>query len=422
MGYPPTPSGWVPAGPPPPGYRPPPGHLPLPGFAPAPGYPPPAYPSPPGFAPAPGHSPPGYPSPLGSAPSPGYLPPPHPPPPGSGPTSGYPPPPGGWPAPGLATPGQPAYALPYPAYAFPTWAWTPPAVGWGRFRAQSFGELLDSAFTVYRRRFLAIVAIMALFQLPYLTVEFFSERSVLSYLPSFGSTTVETPAQLQSQLNGILGALLVVLAVTVAYYLFLLPLAEGAVIKVVSDDYLDRKSSVGSALGLAFHRIVPLIGFVLLGLAIALAPLVVVVGLSVLAGGGAGAAIAVVLFLAWLVYVVFVGIRLSLGVQALVLEKLGPMGALRRSFQLTQGSFWRIFLFYLVMLLVSGIVGELLQALFSIFIQGLSQDTQLMVSSLAGGVVGILTSPFILILLTLVYYDVRIRREAFDLEMLAQSL
>ena len=48
--------------------------------------------------------------------------------------------------------------------------------------------------------------------------------------------------------------------------------------------------------------------------------------------------------------------------------------------------------------------------------------TQASIQLLSSGVIGIFTSPFILILLTLVYYDIRIRREAFDIEMLAQSL
>ena len=67
---------------------------------------------------------------------------------------------------------------------FPTWAWAPPVTGSGRFRAQSFGELLDSTFTVYRRKFLPILAITALFQLPYLAVEYFGERSPFATISS----------------------------------------------------------------------------------------------------------------------------------------------------------------------------------------------------------------------------------------------
>lgn len=330
-------------------------------------------------------------------PSPGYLPQP------AG-YAGYPAPPPGTPAPG-----------------FPTWAWSPPAVGWGRFRAQSFGELLDAAFTVYRRKFLPIVAIMALFQLPYLAVQLFGERSVWSSLATLQSGPV-SPAQLRSETASVLGATAVLLAVTLAYYVLLLPLAEAAVVKVVGDDYLDRPTGVGAALGLAVRRAAGVIGFLLLELAVVGVPPLVLFALGILVGGAGGAGIAVVALVGGGVYAVVVVVRLSLGVQALILERLSPRAALRRSLRLTRGSFWRILLFYVVIVIVGTIVGGLLQGVAGLFIHGLSTATQLEVTSLADGVVGVFTSPFILILLTLVYYDIRIRREGFDLEMLARSL
>jgi hypothetical protein len=294
-------------------------------------------------------------------------------------------------------------------------------LGWGRFRAQSIGELLDSAFTVYRRRFLVIVAVMAVFQLPYLAVQLLGERSALSTIASL-QTGSPTAAQLEAELGNLAAAAVTVLAISVAYALFLLPIAQGAVIRVVGDDYLDRTPGIGSALAMAFRRGGALIGFGLLVLAIILVPLGLILLLGVLVGGAAGVGLILLLGIAWAVYFVIFGVRLSLGAQAVVLERTGPVAALRRSFALTAGSFWRIVLFYVIVNVVSSIVSELLGLLIGLFTGGLSPGSQLLVSALASGIIGLLTSPFLLILLTLVYYDVRIRREAFDLEMLARSL
>ena len=294
-------------------------------------------------------------------------------------------------------------------------------MGWGRFRAQSFGELLDAAFTVYRRKFLPILAIMALFQLPYLAVQLIGERSVWSSLATLQSG-VASPAKLRSETAGALAAGAVLLVVTVAYYVLLLPLAQAAVVRVVGDDYLDRPAGIGSALGLAVHRAGGIIGFVLLEILVVGVPPAALFAAGILVGGPGGAGLAVVALVAGVVYAVILVVRLSLGVQALILERLSPLAAVRRSLRLTRGSFWRILLFYVVIVIVGSIVGEVLQGVAGIFIGGLSTATQLEVTSLADGVVSIFTSPFILILLTLVYYDVRIRREAFDLEMLARSL
>ena len=65
---------------------------------------------------------------------------------------------------------------------------------------------------------------------------------------------------------------------------------------------------------------------------------------------------------------------------------------------------------------------RLLGLLPGLFVSALPLGTRAVIEVLATGVVQIFTSPFILILLTLVYYDIRIRREAFDIEMLAQSI
>jgi amino acid permease len=128
------------------------------------------------------------------------------------------------------------------------------------------------------------------------------------------------------------------------------------------------------------------------------------------------------LLVAWLVFFIFTYVRFCLGIQTVVLERLSPVAALRRSMRLTHGSFWRIVLFYIVIALVSGILSGVLTQLTGLVAGAAPLATRTAIEVLADGVVQIFTSPFILILLTLLYYDIRIRREAFDIEMLAQSI
>ena len=292
--------------------------------------------------------------------------------------------------------------------------------GSGRFRAQSFGELLDSTFTVYRRKFLPILAITALFELPYLVVEFFAERSPLATLLNLSTQAQPTTtAAALHELGTLTAALLVILAVSLGYYILLMPLAQGGVIRVVSDDYLDRPTGVGPGLGTALSRIRALIGYVLLELLIGVGPIVVGFGIALLAGSSG---LLLLFLLAWVVWVIFVFIKMCLGIQAVVLERLPPSAAVRRSFHLTAGSYWRIFLFYVVIIVVSSILSGVLGGLTGLFIGAAPAITQASIEVVTSGAISIFTSPFILILLTLVYYDIRIRREAFDIEMLAQSL
>jgi hypothetical protein len=257
-------------------------------------------------------------------------------------------------------------------------------------------------------------------------VQFFFEQSPLATILSFSSRADSGQTIPISALGPVFAAELTVLAISLAYFVLLLPLAQGAVIRVVGDEYLDRTTGVGPALSTVWHRIRGLIGYVLLELGIWIGPLAIAALFAFLVAlSGSGAAVTgvfLVLLIGWVVYLLFTYVRMCLGIQAVVLERLAPVAALRRSMQLTRGSFWRIVLFYIVIGLVSGIISEILGILPDVFVTALPLSTRAIIEVLATGVVQIFTSPFILILLTLVYYDIRIRREAFDIEMLAQSL
>lgn len=301
----------------------------------------------------------------------------------------------------------------------PVWAWAPPVIGSGRFRAQSFGELLDATFSVYRRRFPTIVAIATLFQLPYAALQFFGEPSSLAKLQTIEAKAPATAAAAQAELSRMVGPALVILGITLVYYLVLLPLMEAATVHVVSGDYLDRPAGFAASLRGTGRRVWDLAGFVLLELGIAvLAPLLLVVAGEV----AGGASFAALLMIAWAFYAVFALFKMSLGVQAVVLESLRPVAALRRSWQLTRGWFWRIVLLYLVIGIAAAFIGGIVATPVGLLAGPANSISAISADTLTAGLVSILTAPFILIALTLVYYDIRIRREAFDLEMLAQSL
>ncbi|GEM_PF-3240520 len=64
-----------------------------------------------------------------------------------------------------------------------------------------------------------------------------------------------------------------------------------------------------------------------------------------------------VVFLVWLLPMIYISIRLALLAQACVLENLGPVACLRRSWHLTKGNFWLIFVMSLLLWIVSVVVG-----------------------------------------------------------------
>ena len=108
---------------------------------------------------------------------------------------------------------------------------------------------------------------------------------------------------------------------------------------------------------------------------------------------------------------------------AMVLEDIyGATNAMGRSWALTKGFRLKIFGAVLVAFLLLTIPGIALGALAVTAASVLGEETALLAMMLAVAVLQMLVYPFFYSLTTVIYYDLRVRKEGFDLEMLASSL
>jgi hypothetical protein len=115
---------------------------------------------------------------------------------------------------------------------------------------------------------------------------------------------------------------------------------------------LRRERVIGSAFGHAARRILPLIGVWLiwiLGVALVFGPVAVLMFSS--AKSGHWGLPALLFLIIWLL-LVFVAVRLLLTTPVAAAEPVGPVGIIRRSWQLTSGQFWRLFGFLVLILIV----------------------------------------------------------------------
>ncbi|HEY2704667.1 MAG TPA: hypothetical protein VGL20_13345, partial [Candidatus Dormibacteraeota bacterium] len=286
-------------------------------------------------------------------------------------------------------------------------------------------------FALYRRNLLLLVAITAVVQVPFavLNLVLFLGLGVGSDLDAAGSRGFSTlgnpggtlnPAQITA-----LKSLSLYLAVVFAVQMFVvLPLSLAAMSRAVSDRYLDRPASLGTSYQAALGRAGPLLGAILLLLLlVAGLTVAVVVGIGVAALlGPAGVVPIIGLGIAWTVALPVLAVRSTLFAQAIVVEGSGSWAGLRRSWRLTRGFFWRTFALLVVVFLLQSVVGAVIQVPVALLIGGLSTGAQQLIGQALGAVSSVVVSPLSLIALTLVYYDLRIRKEAFDIEMLAASL
>lgn len=234
-------------------------------------------------------------------------------------------------------------------------------------RPMSVGEILDGAVTLYRMSFTILVSIAI----------------VCLGIP----TALRVFVALAGQPFGLLEFLSLLL------WSFGSLISSAATLWVISETYLGRQAAVGEALRFAFGKIVPLF---LAGLA---------VGIIIMFG---------------LILLIVPGIMAACGYavvsQAIVLEGVGPDMALKRSWQLTSGFKWKVFGLGCVAFLLL-----FLPAMMFSFMAGTlpgGDDT----ASVIGDFVSLIITPLFTCAITLLYYDLRVRKEAFDLEMLSRQL
>jgi hypothetical protein len=140
----------------------------------------------------------------------------------------------------------------------------------------------------------------------------------------------------------------------------------------------------------------------------------VVKGLSMGLGMLVGGVVGLVLFL-----------RYALAVPACVLEDIPAGGAIKRSVLLSRGSRRQIFVIYFLM----GVINYVVMLLFLIPATYLaasvakgSPAVATLFAGLATFLAGALAGPIATIALSLVYFDQRVRKEAFDIQLMMAAV
>jgi hypothetical protein len=227
-------------------------------------------------------------------------------------------------------------------------------------------------------------------------------------------------------------------------YFTLYAVALGATTYAISEVHLGRLPTVRGAYrsirGRAGRLFLLILGvlFRVLGIFILFIVGVGAIGAGAGALGGAGLgpllAIVFIIFsllgmLAAAVVAVLMLLRYGVAVPALLLENLRPKEAIRRSIQLTQGNLGRVFLIVFLMSMVSWTVAMMCQGPFlaatmilAVKGQGAAPLWLQVISNVAGGVGQAVTGPLLMIGLSLLYYDTRVRKEGLDLQLIMDAL
>ncbi len=259
-------------------------------------------------------------------------------------------------------------------------------------RPMSLGEVLDRTFSVYKSNFLllaGIVAVPLLFKFVYMVgLEWFQRMTIRGGTgPSIG--------MIFTWFGGIMVVALITLVLTSA--------AEAGTIIAVSEIYLGRTTTVSDAYRPVRARFLRLLGLILLR------GLMCGAGLFLLAVPG-----------------IYLYCKTALVIPAMMLEDEDVGGSITRSFDLTRDFFWQIFLIFLFVVIIQWVAGSLLAAPVLVAVAVMKMKVVplglAVLQHLGEFVAEIIITPLGTIAIALMYYNLRVRKEAFDLQHLMTSL
>jgi hypothetical protein len=254
----------------------------------------------------------------------------------------------------------------------------------------NLGETLDASIKIVRARWRTLALVMVVIAVP---VQIANVVIISATTDTYqvGSTFGETASKTTYGDDGAYAAgQVAMLALSFLSYL----LGTVACYRAVADTYLGRPTSAGASLRYAADR---------LGATLWLT-IVLVVGLTAA-------------FLALIVPFVWLAIAWAVAYPVMLVEGTGGVGALRRSYRLTEGRWWatfgRLVVAYILVLVASTVAAVVLVAPASAAFEDTS--TAALVVARAGDVlVSLIATPFIAAVTTLVYFDLRRRKEGFD--------
>ena len=294
-------------------------------------------------------------------------------------------------------------------------------------RPMGFTDILDTMFNLYRRNFRLFASICAVY-----------------FVFNFGLNLIFGICTLQLRGSGGLGMMIAIVVIGTLITLVATLFTVGGLIFAGAQTYLGKHITANTAFSQVKRRFWPYLGGNLLWLLVVgapcvaificaiaipiMGPILVVIGILVIATVG-------------IPVVIYFGTRWFLWSLPVLVEEHSILNALRRSGELVKGSWWRVFGIILGILLLVLIIQSILQ-LSLLFVFGVTQATggdgdllttlqrmfipelttwadfvRYTVQNVINHLVASLMLPVGVIGSALLYFDLRIRKEGFDIEM-----
>lgn len=251
-------------------------------------------------------------------------------------------------------------------------------------RPLGVGEILDTALAVYRRHAVALWRLVA----------------VVVALPAALNGALAVAEKQVRDSGGSSGSLAILQVLLLVVSLIASSLATAAAFRLVADAYLGRTVDPAASLRFGLRRFLSVIWISLvIGLLVAIASVFLLIP-------------GIYLFVAW-----------SVAVPALLGENLAIAAALGRSRALVRGRFWPCAGVLILAVLLALVVTLVILAVLGALLGSSGNDTVVFIEEgVASLFANTLVLPFQVAVTTVLYIDLRVRKEGFDIQLLTHSL
>ena len=264
----------------------------------------------------------------------------------------------------------------------------------------SFVDILDGMFSLYRQHFRLFVRIFSVYLVLGFAINLISVSAVIGATPVTG--------------------VIITIFTTVGSYLVALLVGAGLVY-ASAQVYLSRDITSQEALQQAWQRFLPLLGSTILYYLVTICLSVTIIGIP---------------------FAIYFAFRWGLFTLPVLFEETTARNALRRSTELVKGTWWRVFGVMLAISLIAFMIAFILQTSYAIIFSSLTggagaEDLNFwetirrlfaptpldigwaayIIHALGSLIIVGFTMPISVIGSMLLYFDLRIRKEAFDIEM-----
>jgi hypothetical protein len=291
-------------------------------------------------------------------------------------------------------------------------------------RPLGVGDVLDRTFTVYRSKPLVFIGLSAIWYL--LLVLVFVVLAVAIFAGALAAFSRQTATPSPDQIAGAVAGIIGFVIVAVIFAILLFSAQSAALVHAAARRYLAKDVAIGEAFRAGLSASARLfIAGVLVFLAI-LGVWAVLLIAAALTNQGLAFVVAV---LAGIVATAYLGCSWLVAPVIVVVEKMGPIAALGRAWRLSSGSRWRIFGIQVLLFILNLVLSLLIGGIFGGFAAAGGQSgtpgtfgATNVIQTLVNLASTIIWAPVEWIAFTVLYYDLRVRKEAFDLQLAAEAL